>query len=208
MLACLQAAVNTTFFTAPKTVIVNSEGGSVTTAIDIADILFEFQADLIVRGQCNSSCANYFIPVSKSVRIEEGIIVLHGSIDEGLVDRSERKEHTIATYQKQLNFVARYNIPKGWLLYRNAKDYEEGTFGEHIEGRPFIWENIENSKAVYPARMLAVEEAFIKSCLPGIHIYPFDDTVVQGMYNDTKLRMKLLKQGVLPTGTMRCIIAP
>ena len=49
-----------------------------------------------------------------------------------------------------------------------------------------------------------VEEPFLTSCLKDVKIYPFKNTAVQRMYTDKKFRKRMTKQGVYPSGAMRC----
>ncbi|MEL0628869.1 hypothetical protein [Psychromonas aquatilis] len=58
---------------------VNSLGGNVHAAMDLADWIKENNISLIVEGNCFSSCANYFIPGASSVLIKSRSIAgLHG----------------------------------------------------------------------------------------------------------------------------------
>jgi hypothetical protein len=54
---------------------VNSPGGRVSTAMDLAELMMEEDLTLIVSERCFSSCANYFIPAATNVIIKKGAVV-------------------------------------------------------------------------------------------------------------------------------------
>ncbi len=61
-------------------VVADSGGGSVASAIEIADMLSTHGYDLIVAGKCSSSCANYlFVAASQKFLLEGVGIGWHGS---------------------------------------------------------------------------------------------------------------------------------
>ena|GEM_PF-2982050 len=61
-------------------VVVDSGGGSVASAINIADSLSAHGYDLIVAGKCSSSCANYlFVAASEKFLLQGARLGWHGS---------------------------------------------------------------------------------------------------------------------------------
>ena len=59
--------------------VVKSTGGAVNAAIDVARTMLRHRTRLIIRGECLSSCANYWLPVARFVEVEEGgVILFHG----------------------------------------------------------------------------------------------------------------------------------
>lgn len=59
--------------------LVKSSGGEVNAAVEAAAVMALLQTRLIVRGQCLSSCANYWLPAAASVDVEEGSVIgFHG----------------------------------------------------------------------------------------------------------------------------------
>lgn len=59
---------------------VDSSGGSVTPALELASHVAETETSLIVARRCYSSCANYLVPMSEHLYVApEALIVLHGS---------------------------------------------------------------------------------------------------------------------------------
>lgn len=62
--------------------VVQSEGGGVGPAIDLARRLAEVGATLRIRGRCESSCANYLIPAAARVEAEPASrISFHGDAE-------------------------------------------------------------------------------------------------------------------------------
>lgn len=193
MLQCLKAIE-----TAPvTTVVIDSPGGPVGSAIPIADIIQRWRAAVIVRGACNSSCANYILPVARRVTLEPGaVVMIHGSVDENALARGVRRD----LFDLQQAFTARNGVHPGWLLFRDAADRASGSNGRYVDGAV---------DAGAPAgdvdvRFILVDEAFMRSCLIGIDIAPFNDTVVQRLYRNKGLRARLARQGIHPSGTLAC----
>ena len=62
-----------------KTLLIQSEGGDVEAAIDLAKEIIKRKISVVVRGYCYSSCANYILPSGRQVYVEPGSRVLfHG----------------------------------------------------------------------------------------------------------------------------------
>src|SRR5690606_3703784 len=88
---------------APTTteLVVDSGGGDIKQALDIAELLEPLTLTVRVRGRCYSSCANYFLPLARRLIIEPGAaIVLHGGADpqflqDEMVERRERRVRDI-----------------------------------------------------------------------------------------------------------------
>lgn len=163
---------------ATREVILTSRGGSVTAALDIAE-RFEGRGLIMrVRDECNSSCANYFLPLASQLIVERGAIIgLHGSIDPLLIDNARARGDAVAavnatqTAQRQMAFARRNGIPPGWLLYRLPGE----TRSRGLDG-DFAGETPET-------RMFIVEEAMARACLPKVTIVPY-----QADLRDTVLR--------------------
>lgn len=62
-----------------KTLIVNSQGGNVEAGVKIGNTIFENKMDIVVRGMCASSCANYLFTAGKRKMIENGFVGFHGN---------------------------------------------------------------------------------------------------------------------------------
>lgn len=64
------------------TVLLKSRGGSFDSAMKIGELIAPLGAHMIVKDYCNSSCANFFLPLASSIRVEaKAEVLLHGSID-------------------------------------------------------------------------------------------------------------------------------
>ena len=132
------------------------------------------------------------------------MIVLHGSIDDAALtsatnaaDADKAREQ----YGRQMAFVEKYNIARGWLLMRDAEDTWAKRGSKFTTGQlsqPFTAGKI-NVKA------LLVEETFIRSCLAGAEITPFEKTIAQRIYTEEKLARALARKGIFPSGTMTCM---
>lgn len=61
--------------------LVKSSGGDASAAIEAAAVMALLQTRLIIRGQCLSACANYWLPAAVSVLVEEGSVIgFHGDV--------------------------------------------------------------------------------------------------------------------------------
>lgn len=201
MLACLRKAD----LKPVKRVVADSNGGPVVVAVQIGELLAGLHAEMIVRGHCNSACANYFLPVARKITVESGsLVLLHGSIDDAALANTAlaAEVHNLREeYDQQMVFVEKHRIPRGWLLMRDAEEHREKRGSKFTAGQiaqPFTEGKI-NVKA------LLVEEPFMRSCLRGVEITPFDKTISQRIYAEEKLARALAKQGIFPSGTMTCV---
>lgn len=170
--------------------IVDSGGGQVAAALDIAELLEPLRLTVYVRDRCYSSCANYFLPIADRLIVAPGaVIVLHGGIDpqfrnEGRREqvREDRKQNTdlgpaeieamadaadakvLRLIERQRDFAERHGVGLGWFLYRNEGDDDVGPWlsGEHGP-----------KPSLFGWRLLLAEEPMIRSCLPRVEIEPF-----------------------------------
>lgn len=168
-----------------------------------------------VEGECNSSCANYFLPLASRIALApDAIVLLHGSIDPWTIDRwrsrrsdfiAQRARHghdeaaatetfdeLLATAQglkaRQDEFARRNNVPPGWLLYR-----------EPCSGRV---PGLANQPA--PGRAVLVEEPMIRSCLTEAEIVPFQQSLNRAWLRSPR-RLGLLWRRIVPSGEARCL---
>ena len=204
MLACVEENISPRL----KAVTVNTNGGNVKTAMKTADLLAPNNVTLTVKSNCNSSCANYFLPVAGRIIVQKNAnIMLHGSIDEGFVQRvaTQRGQRPVPASakdieQQQKEFVEKYDVDLGWLMYRTAAQYDSKSASDYLTGEPEVW-GADNAKI----RSYIAEEDFIRSCLRDVQIDPFEDTIAQQVYDSKKLQSRLAKQGIYPSGSMRCL---
>lgn len=201
------------------TLVLNSTGGSVAAALDIAAKFEGRGMTMRVETQCNSSCANYWLPLARRVELEpRAWIILHGSLDPRLVEgfaasrleviadhqaqgmteaaataRFEEAEALLrANTSREAAFVARNDIPRGWMLYREPGSnrihgVSGGVFGNGRIG-------------------VIVEERFFRSCFPGIEIEPFQRDLDRH-YLKSLRAIALLARGIARTASMECVRA-
>lgn len=210
--AALATCVAATFQPSTREVILNSMGGDVASALDIAAHFEGRRLTMRVRNACNSSCANYFLPLARRIVVEPGgLIILHGSVDPWTVERAILSaqdgpdpggpsmrdgagfERLRALAARQADFAARNSIPPGWLLYREA-----GSDGRDIAGL---------SDDLRPrGRHLLVEEALLRSCLTGADIQPYQDDL-QRRWLRSYRRIGLYLSRIEPSGAAVCVPA-
>lgn len=162
-----------------ETLVVNSEGGDVDTAIEIAELL-PTKLDIIIEDKCNSSCANYFIPrASRLILRPNSMIGLHGSIDAGFLERNKRKlkRKNLAklgrTLNRQADYAQQNNIHPGWLLKRTANEYEAQNSGAYMVD-PASQYGVNFGD--YP--FILVNTALLESCFPDMTIKGLSQSLV------------------------------
>lgn len=202
MLACVQSKTLGNV----KIIKVNSPGGSVRDALKIGDLLAPLDAEFIITKQCSSSCANYFLPIARKITLQKNTgIFLHGSIDpgttrkaiqDGLGDKSVKLWDTV---ERQQRYAEKYDIHRGWLLYRHSFENGGGARFDYVNGE-IGWRG--KSRTV---RAILVEERMLRSCLKNVEITPFVDTLIDRAHASKKKRRKLTKQEVSSSGTWECI---
>ena len=192
------------------TVIVDTPGGNIRAALEIAR-QFPDGLELIIDGDCHSSCANYFVPLAKKLTFRpNALIILHGSNDKGLADviRPEKTEAEIAeieeTGRRQAAFARDYNIHPGWLFIRTKADYMNSSLGRHVAG--IIDTDIaETPSEPIKIKSVVVYEPLIRSCFPNMEINGISDARIQTFKQDTPMRKSLVAQGIVGSGTLRCV---
>lgn len=179
-------------------VVLDSPGGSVGIALMIADRLAPLHADMVVRNRCHSSCANYFLPLARSIRLEPGAqVILHGSVDELLLREGAWPE----VFEAQAEFVRRHGVRLGWLMYRTPDDGDL-IYGRYLSGAVQTWPEDQGEARI---AFVMVEEAMMRSCLPGVEVLPFVDTADQRIRTDPSQREAWRRRGTYPSGGLRCI---
>lgn len=194
MLDCVRKADLTNI----DTVLLKSRGGPVGPAMNIGDMIAPLNAHMIVKDYCNSSCANYFLPVASSVTVEaEAEVLLHGSIDEGGA-KKYNYDGTWERFYQQQAYALKHKIHRGWLMYRH--DYNQGGGNRfiYVDGE-LGWEAELSRKAG-----VLVEEKFFSSCFVNIPIKMEEPTLIQQALSNIKFKTKLLEQGFQPSGHWTC----
>jgi hypothetical protein len=201
----LATCVAGTLQASTREVVVNSMGGDVASALDIAGQFEGRRLTMRVRGECNSSCANYFLPLAGRIVVEPGgLIILHGSVDPWTVERTIRRQRTDSDdgarfdglrtlAARQADFAARNRIPPGWLLYRGADSDGRDIAGLSDDLRP-------------RGRHLLVEEPMLRSCLSAADIQPYQDDLRRRWLRSYR-RIGLHLSGIEPSGAAVCLPA-
>lgn len=126
--------------------------------------------------------------------------MLHGSFDPGIIRRAE-PEHRPKMWKlidRQFDYAERHVIHRGWLLYRTKYEKRGGEQYLYIDG-DFGWLDRDD-----PVGFMQVKTQFFESCFPDIPIVFESPTMIELANSDEKLRDKLLKQGLRPTGHWTC----
>ncbi|WP_298159655.1 hypothetical protein [Brevundimonas sp.] len=212
--AALSRCVRETFAGSTRELVLDSNGGSVEAALDIAGILEGRGLTMRVEGECNSSCANYFLPLARRIEFSpRSIVLLHGSIDPWTLDRfrsrksefmalqarigrsvedaeiafAEAMARTETTATRQAEFAQRHNVAPGWLLYRTPGSADvTGLDHEPTQSRAIL-----------------VEERMMRSCLPGVEIAPYQQALTKRWLRSYR-RLGLLWERIAPSGRTVC----
>lgn len=193
----LADCVATTLKSTTTEVMVDSQGGPVGVAIDIAERLAALpDLTLNVTGQCVSSCANYFLPVARRlVTGPRAMILVHGGVDPAQVASAPatKTADLRAIAEKQRAFALRHHIPPGWLLYRRAEaprrvDGLDGAYRWPQEPR---------------YRLFLVEAPMLRTCLPRLDIGDYQARLEIEQLTPTGIA-RLKRNGVIATGSIVC----
>ena len=210
----LARCVRETLADTTRELALDSEGGDVEAALDIADLLAGRDLTMRVEGECNSSCANYFLPLARRVSISpNAMVLLHGSVDRWTIERwrNRRSEvlatqiasgrtpeaakaafasslrHADATAARQDAFAARHGVRPGWLLYREPGS---GVVPGLTTQPP-------------PGRAILVEEPMMRSCLPNVEIDAYQDALERRWLRSLR-RLGLRWASIIPSGPATC----
>lgn len=176
--------------------ILNSPGGHIDSALDIAAYFEGRRLRMRVENECNSACANYFIPLAGHISIASGAYIgLHGSIDQRLVDRVDARQSETLSMLAALDlredaFAERNAIPQGWLLQREAGS-----------GRP---RGISGGAAGPNHGLLFVEERLLRTCFPNISFDPYQRDLERHWLKSFKWPVLIIR-GFSGSGSMECV---
>ncbi len=197
--AAMTACVESRFAPATTELVLTSRGGSADQAMRIAARFEGRRLTMTVKDECNSSCANYFLPLAGRLIVEPGaVIVIHGGIDPGLISRQLVPDGGMAAAgvdlrpiaDRQRDFIARNGINPGWLMYREAGSLSV----ERLDG--------ELADADARTKAWLVEETMAKSCLPNTMVEYRTDR--RGEWLSDSRRRALRRQNVARSNTVVC----
>jgi hypothetical protein len=136
---------------------VNSDGGNVSLALDIAEILISKKVNIIVDGFCVSSCANYwFLAAEKKFVMENSYVAFHG------VPRARSNpgwsdwdyQNYLDMVKRSEEFFVRLGVnhriasqsPQNWTKKDNSSSVRFWTWSRremeeqfHVKGIVFYW---------------------------------------------------------------------
>ncbi len=212
--AGLARCVRNTFAESTRELVLNSEGGSIEAALDIAEVLQGHGLTMRVEGACNSSCANYFLPLAKRIEIgPEAMVLLHGGIDPWTLDRMRSNKPAFMAMQarngrspeqaetdfaglisksealatRQAEFVRDHAVAPGWMLFRMpGSDDIPGLINHPTD-----------------VKAILVEEPMLRSCLPNVEIAPYQQAL-ERHWTQSFRRLGLLWDRIGPSGRTVC----
>jgi hypothetical protein len=198
--AAMTECVQSRFAPTTNELMLTSRGGSADQAMRIAERFEGRRLTMRVRGECNSSCANYFLPLAGRLIVEPGaVIVVHGGIDPSLISRTQASANGMVDGQvdnleeiagRQAAFMARNQVNPGWLLYREAGS----TAVERLDG---AWADFDADTKAW-----LVEETMAKSCLPNTVVEYMTDR--RGEWLSEGRRRALRRQHIARSNTVVC----
>lgn len=210
----LARCVRESFAENTRILVLDSEGGSIEAALDIAEVLQGRNLTMRVEGECNSSCANYFLPLARRIEIgPRAMVLLHGGIDPWTIERMRADKPAFMAMQarngrtteqaetdfaglisksealaaRQAEFARAHAVAPGWMLFRMPG----------ADGIP----GLENHPTAVVA--ILVEEPMMRSCLPNVEIAPYQATL-QRHWTHSYRRLGLLWERIGPSGRTVC----
>lgn len=195
----MTACVESRFAPTTTELVLTSRGGSADQAMQIAERFERRRLTMTVKEECNSSCANYFLPLAGRLIVEPGaVIVIHGGIDPSLISRTQAAANGMveggadlkAIAERQNAFMTRNRINPGWLLYREAGS----TAVERLDG---AWADFDAHTKAW-----LVEETMAKSCLLNTVVEYRTDR--RGEWLNEGRRRALRRQNIARSNTVVC----
>lgn len=211
--AALASCVRAEFAETTSVLVLDTMGGNVEAALDIAELIAGRQLTMRVEGECNSSCANYFLPLARRIEMApNAMVLLHGGVDPWTIDlwRSRRAEFEAMrmgqaddgsddgfarfadlaerTAARQAAFADRHDVSPGWLLYRTPGSRNVAGLSRTPSG----------------SLALLVEERMMRSCLPSVEIAPYQ-TSLERRWLRSYRRIGLMWSRITPSGDVTCI---
>lgn len=210
----LARCVRESFAESTRILVLDSEGGSVEAALDIAAVLQGRNLTMQVEGECNSSCANYFLPLARRIEIgPQAMVLLHGSIDPWTIERMRADKPAFMAMQarngrsteqaetafagliskaealaaRQAEFARAHAVAPGWMLFRMPG----------ADGIP----GLDNHPTAVVA--ILVEERMMRSCLPNVEIAPYQ-AALERHWTRSYRRLGLLWDRIGPSGRTVC----
>jgi hypothetical protein len=199
LLPCVKALDLSTL----ETVVLNTGGGDVETAIKVGDLIAPHQPHMIIKKRCHSSCSNYWLPLARKITFEKKArILIHGGIDPAILQRTALKEGRDASVLQGLvdmqdGYLTRHKIPRGWVMYRDR----------HFKGGSWLepWLVGTHPKLANPKhgiKFLMVTKPMLSSCLPDIELIGYD--LSYAARADRKKWVELGKKGQVSSGSLVC----
>ena len=222
--AAMTECVRTNLAPTTTVLMVDSGGGDIRSALDIAELLEPLTLTVRVRDRCYSSCANYFLPLAERLILEPGAtIILHGGADPKFLhgEMVERRERRIREFmreagidraeaetryeigiegirnliERQRAFAERHNVGLGWFLYREEGDSDVGRWLSGERG---------SKPHLFGWRLMLVEEPMIRSCLPDVEIEPFQQRLEAEFIGDRERWGRFRRAQGLRSQTLEC----
>lgn len=110
---------------------ISSPGGEFNAAMELAELLIEKEAEIQIHERCISACAEFILPISKSVRVSAGTVIgFHGNqfifnkLYE-LYDPQERLNCFLDASRRVEDFYDRINVNKDFSndIYSKIRPY-------------------------------------------------------------------------------------
>ncbi|MEP3891239.1 MAG: hypothetical protein ABJN69_12330 [Hellea sp.] len=187
-----------------ETVRVTTNGGDVAAGRAIGYKISDYPRHLIVDKVCLSSCGNYFVPAAARITLlPRSVIGLHGTPDpqmlsnsdmenhmESLIDEGDptsegltrilkrKSERRARQLSEEAKFAAHLGVPKGWRLYREEEDLDDGWRQHFTPG---------SDEGLTPDNFMIVEGPMLASCLPHVKTENYQLTLEKTVFKNQSL---------------------
>jgi hypothetical protein len=148
------------------TVALSTGGGSVSEALRIADFVSEQKVNLVVRGICGSSCANYLVGATPKLTLEPGgFIGFHGGVVNKYTTQlsacggvkvcsSAQIQHIDGELWREMEFMKRHNLNLELLsLSDELTRGRSGLWTPDLEELACYGIKVESAPPNYPPRV-------------------------------------------------------
>jgi hypothetical protein len=140
--ASVDAVRRLTYGRTLRTLLIDSPGGEVDSAITLAYHVRAHGAELVVEGVCFSSCANYLFTGARSVKVKpKSLVALHGSIGSLYFRRNPVSEDTRVTIKTEQRFFEGigFSVEPFFVWQRYAHAVQQSDVDKQLSGVKFGW---------------------------------------------------------------------
>ncbi|MNM27462.1 hypothetical protein D3C81_379540 [compost metagenome] len=163
-----------------RAVIIDSNGGDIDSAMDIAEILRVKKLDLIVDGRCLSACANYLFPAAARKTVLPGSVV---GVHNASVHYVDKGAAAVVTFSEAATLFQNKGDMTSLDEFERIQRREQAFYrslGIRQDNYQAYLRYLANRKASLGTETIASEDAAYEGC-PSVEIWALDRAQLEAM---------------------------